>query len=141
MSNGGPPYAGAWSKPKITYTRADASEVSLTFSMFADYSWHWTSKAAHKVFDGGVVEKQRFHQRKVHRLSFEMLAQNEADWIRQWWNERAAAGNSFTFYRFSDSSPGVTCIWSPGETEPKVDNMDESPIWWIWDVELWEVLS
>ncbi len=139
----GVPPAGlvSWQKPAITYTRADSYEVTKTFSQHPVYSWAWTSKANHVVTDGGIVEKQIFHQRKVHRLSFEMLQQDEADWVRQWWNERGANGYEFTFYRFGLNGAALTCIISPGETEPKVGNMEGTVIWWTWDVEFWEVLT
>lgn len=130
------------SLPKITYVPSAGGSTSFTLSQYPKYSEHWISKANHTVTDGGVVERHVFHQRFVYRLSFELLNSTDITAINTWWNDRAALGYSFTFFRFGLTDPGVTCIWQPSETEPQIAPMDENPsVWYSWTVEFWKVLT
>jgi hypothetical protein len=139
---GAGPYGGEWSKPKITYTRAGGQEVSLTLSQYPiDYIERPRFKKVNTEYDSGVVEVDTFNNRLVIPVRFELLLQSEADWIMQWFEERAAAGNEFTWYRFSDTSPGLTCIWNPSDTTPDVAPMSDNPAYYFtFNAEFWEVI-
>lgn len=139
---GAGPFGGPWSKPKIIYTRADTSPVSLTLSQFPiDYIERPRFKKVNTEYDSGVVEVDTFNNRLIIPVRFELLLQNEADWIMQWFTERAAAGHSFTWFRFSDTSPGLTMIWNPGDNRPDVAPMSENPsTYFTFSADFWEVI-
>ena len=136
------PVGGGWSTPKITYTRANGDPVSRTFSQFPiDYIERPKFKKVFNEFDSGIVETDTFNNRLIIPVRFELLLQSEADWIMQWFEERAAAGNSFTWFRFSDSSPGLTMIWNPSDDTPDVSPMPENPaVFFTFNAIFWEVI-
>ena len=136
------PVGGGWSKPKITYTRADTTPVSLTLSQYPiDYIERPRKKKVHNEYDAGVVETDVFNERLIIPVSFELLLQNEADWIMQWFSERGGAGFPFEWFRFSDTSPGLTMIWNPSDNVPDVAPMSDNPsVFFTFNAEFWEVI-
>ncbi len=139
---GDAPFGDGWTKPKITYTRANDDEVTLTLSQYPiDYFESPKFKSVFTEYDSGVVEKDTFNNRLIIPVSFEMLKQNEADWIAQWFTERAAYGFPFTWFRFSETSPGLSMIWNPSDSSPNITPMSENPaVFFNFSAVFWEVI-
>jgi hypothetical protein len=124
---------------KIIYT----GPVTILLGQYpVEYKVMERYKKVSNTSDGGIVEVDTFHNRKIYYLRFEMLTTAIKDAIKTLWTVDGAIGVDFDWYLDSGAAKTADVIWNPSETEPQIEpNPDNPTQFWSWTVELWELLT